>query len=231
MSQSGSELKGLALFIGCLVVPLAFVSMSERAAASRMGDATDAAFDVPIASAAEDSYCTVELKQIVRRVAGACGLLASGARGCKPADAKSVASLTGDDFNSLFKPLAKRAHIVQFDKDDVQLDEGGMKEVEGVWAEKRGASFFFVVSRASTDGDAAYNTQLSQARAQAVLTHLESKFPQDEDLKKVGLLWLGEEYAQLGPEFCTWDRSRDGTECQPQDINRSAFVAWIDCAI
>ena len=44
------------------------------------------------------------------------------------------------------------------------------------------------MSRASTDGDAAYNTQLSQARAQAVLTHLERKFPQDEDLKKVGLL-------------------------------------------
>ena len=106
-----------------------------------------------------------------------------------------------------------------------------MQEVEAVWAEKRGASFFFVVSRASTDGDADYNAQLSQTRAQSVLTHLEHKFPQDEDLKKVGLLWLGEEFAQLGPEFCTWKRSRDGTKCTPTDINRSAFVAWIDCAI
>jgi hypothetical protein len=46
----------------------------------------------------------------------------------------------------------------------------------------------------------------------------------------VGLLWLGEEYAQLSEEFCTWQRSREG-ECSIKDINRSAFVAWIDCAI
>lgn len=224
-------MKGLMLFLGCLVLPLMFVVMSERAAAARMTEASGAASDVPIASAAEDGYCTMELKQIVRRVAGACGLLESGARGCKPADAKSVASLTGDDFNALFKPLANRAHIVQFDTDQVQLDDGAIKEVEEVWTEKRGASFFFVVSRASTDGAAAYNSELSQSRAQAVLTHLQGKFPQDEDLKKVGLLWLGEEYAQLGAEFCTWNRSRDAGECTPADINRSAFVAWIDCSI
>lgn len=226
-----NDAKSLALFIACLALPLAFVVSGERAASSRMAGAVEAASDVPIASAAEDAYCTQQLKQVVRRVASACGLLESGARGCKPADAKAVASLTGDDFNSLFKPLSNRAHIVQFDEDQVQLDAAGMQEIEEVWAEKRGASFFFVVSRASTDGGVAHNTQLSQARAQAVLTHLEGKFPQDEDLKKVGLLWLGEEFAQLGPEFCTWNRSRDGSGCTTQDINRSAFVAWIDCAI
>ena len=224
-------MKELALFLGFLVIPLAFVVVSERAAGARLGGATDAASDVPIASAAEDSYCTVQLKQVVRRVAGACGLLENGARGCKPADAKSVASLTGDDFNSLFKPLQQRAHIIQFDKDKVELDEGGFKEVEKSWSEKKGASFFFVVARASTDGDKDYNVQLSQQRAQAVLTHLNEKFGGDDDLKKVGLLWLGAEYAQLGKEFCTWNRSRDGAECQVADINRSAFVAWIDCSI
>jgi hypothetical protein len=31
-------------------------------------------------------------------------------------------------------------------------------------------------------------------------------------LQNVGLLWLGEEFAQLGPEFCTWHRSRDGRD-------------------
>ncbi|OGQ15345.1 MAG: hypothetical protein A2138_05215 [Deltaproteobacteria bacterium RBG_16_71_12] len=224
-------MKGLTLFVACLVVPLGFVVMAERSAASRMNEASDAASDVPIASAAEDAYCTIGLKQVVRRVAGACGLLESGARGCKPADAKSVASLTGDDFNALFKPLQNRAHIIQYDKDNVILDDGGMKEVEESWAEKRGASFYFVVARASTDGDAAYNTDLSQQRAQAVYNHLQSKFTGDEDLKKVGLLWLGEEYAQLGQDFCTWSRSRDGVECTDKEINRSAFVAWIDCAI
>ena len=226
-----NDMKGLVLFLGCLALPLAFVVVSERAAGARMNGATDAASDVPIASAAEDAYCTTGLKQVVRRVAGACGLLENGARGCKPADAKSVASLTGDDFNLLFKPLEKRAHIIQFDKDVVVLDDGASKEIDDTWAEKRGASFFFVVARASTDGDPAYNTQLSQARAQAVLTHLNEKFPGDEDLKKIGLLWLGAEYAQLGTEFCQWNRSRDGAECNDKDINRSAFVAWIDCSI
>ena len=221
----------LALFFGCLMVPAAFVIVAERSAAASMSESSDAASEIPIASAAEDAYCTPQLKQVVRRVASACGLLENGARGCKPADAKSVATMTGDDFNALFKPLSNRAHIIQFDKDQTGLDEGATKEVEETWAEKRGASFFFVVARASTDGDAAYNTQLSQARAQAVLSHLEGKFPGDEDLKKVGLLWLGEEYAQLNNEFCTWNRSREGGECTDKDVNRSAFVAWIDCAI
>lgn len=226
-----NDIKSLVLFIGCLAVPLAFTVASENAAAKRMAESGDAASEVPIASAAEDGYCTVQLKQVVRRVAGACGLLEAGGRGCKPTDAKSVASLTGDDFNALFKPLSNRAHIVQFDNDQVDLDDAARKEVEETWAEKRGASFFFVVSRASTDGAADYNTKLSQDRAQSVLTHLQGRFPNDEDLKKVGLLWLGEEYAQLSEEFCTWKRSRDGAPCTPKDINRSAFVAWIDCAI
>ena len=53
----------------------------------------------------------------------------------------------------------------------------------------------------------------------------------DPDLKgSVGLLWLGEEYAQLNEKFCEWKRSRAG-ECTKSEINRSAFVAWIDCAI
>jgi hypothetical protein len=47
----------------------------------------------------------------------------------------------------------------------------------------------------------------------------------------VGLLWLGEDFAQLDDKFCQWQRSRTGTECSPKEINRSAFVAWIDCAI
>ena len=65
---------------------------------------------------------------------------------------------------------------------------------------------------------------------QAVLTHLEEKFHDDDLKKEVGLLWLGADYAQLSAEFCSWTRSRDGS-CNVADINRSAFVAWIDCAI
>ena len=222
--------RNLALFGACLLLPAIFVIASERSAAARLTETKAEAGDVPLASAAEDSYCSVQLKQIIRRVAGACGLLEGGARGCKPADAKSVASLSGNDFNALFKPLNQRAHIVQFDKDQVELDEAGKALVEKAWSDQRGGSFFFVVSRASADGDAAYNQKLSQDRAQAVLGHLEGKFHDDDLKKEVGLLWLGEEYAQLGEEFCSWDRSRSET-CTPKDINRSAFVAWIDCAI
>src|SRR2546423_1702917 len=121
-----NDTKNLVIFVACLALPLAFVVVSERASSARLSGATDAASDVPIASAAEDAYCTVQLKQVVRRVAGACGLLENGARGCKPADAKSVAALTGDDFNSLFKPLQQRAHIIQFDLDKADLDQSAM---------------------------------------------------------------------------------------------------------
>jgi len=192
--------------------------------------------EVPVAAMAEDQYCTPQLKGIVRRVASACGLVGSGGeggRGCQPQTAQSVASLSGDDFNALFLPLAKRAHIIQFDPEVTELDDLAKTEIETAWADQRGASFFFVVARASTDGDAKKNEEYSAKRAQAVLAHLDARF-HDPDLKKeVGLLWLGEGFAQLGPEFCGWQRSRAGAEtpCTEKEINRSAFVAWIDCAI
>jgi hypothetical protein len=66
-----------------------------------------------------------------------------------------------------------------------------------------------------------------------VLDHLQGKF-KDKDLKKqVGLLWLGEGFAQLDTSFCEWNRSRAGSAepCTEKEINRSAFVAWIDCQI
>jgi outer membrane protein OmpA-like peptidoglycan-associated protein len=226
------DMKNLTLFLTLLTLPTLAVVAGERSAAGRMAELGAAASDVPIASAAEEGYCTPQLKAIVRRVATSCGLV-EGGRGCKPADARSVATMTGEDFNALFTPLAKRAHIVQFDAEQTELDDPARKEVEEVWTEKGGASFFFVVARASPDGDAKLNTQLSQQRAQAVMGHLEQKFPGDEDIKKVGLLWLGEDFAQLDTAFCDWNRSRKESTaaCTAKDINRSAFVAWIDCAI
>jgi outer membrane protein OmpA-like peptidoglycan-associated protein len=208
------------------IFQVAWLSSAEKA----MEDAPDQASEVAIASAAEDEYCTPALKKIVRRVAGACGLLEGAGRGCQPGDAKTVAALSGNDFNALFKPMHDRVSIIQYDFDQTDLDDAAKKSVEDAWGDQRGASFFFVVSRASPDGDATYNQQLSQKRAEAVLGHLDQKF-QDPDLKKqVGLMWLGEEFAQLDKEFCDWKRSREG-ECTVSEINRSAFVAWIDCAI
>ena len=214
-----------------LVIPAILVIAWASSAQTRLKETSSAAKDVAIASVTDDNYCTPQLKAIIRRVAGACGLIeGGGGRGCQPMEAKKVAALSGDDFNALFKPLSKRAHIIQFDASKAELDVDGAAAIEKAWSDQRGASFFFVVSRASTDGASEMNETLSRDRAKGVLGHLQSKF-KDEDLKnQVGLLWLGEQYAQLGDEFCTWNRSRTG-ECSAVEINRSAFVAWIDCAI
>ncbi len=225
-------LKNLIVGAAALLLPAVFVVTSLSAAAGRLEENAGAASGVAVAAAAEDGYCTPALKAIIRRVAGSCGLIqgATGGRGCQPMEARKVAALSDADFNALFHPLANRAHILQFDPDQVELDEGARKEIEEAWADQRGASFFFVVARASPDGAAAYNEELSRKRAEGVLAHLEATFRDPELKKEVGLLWLGESFAQLGDDFCTWQRSREG-ECTIKDINRSAFVAWIDCAI
>ncbi len=225
-------LKGAILGFVLLLVPAVFVASQLGSAQKRLAENVGAASEVAVASAAEDAYCTPQLKQIVRRVASACGLIEgeTGGRGCQPMEAKKVAQLSGGDFNSLFLPLSKRASIIQFDADQVELDDFGRSAVEKAWGDQRGASFFFVVARASPDGAPEHNEALSRQRAEAVLSHLEQKFQDPELKKEVGLLWLGEGFAQLGEEFCTWERSRAG-ECSATDINRSAFVAWIDCAI
>ena len=75
------------------------------------------------------------------------------------------------------------------------------------------------------------NRELSRTRAEGVLAHLQTTF-KDPDLdSQVGLLWLGEEYAQLDPSFCQWKRSGSVESCTPEDLNRSAFITWIDCRL
>lgn len=222
--------KTIGILLGCLLLPAFFEVMWLKQARAGLEVAHEAASEVAVASASEDEYCTPQLKQVLRRVAGACGLIGEGGRGCKPTDAKTVAALSGEDFNALFKPLAHRAGIIQFDPESVSLDSSGQGLVEKSWSDQRGASFYFVVARASRDGDPELNQRLSQGRAESVLQHLEQKFHDNELRQQVGLLWLGEEYAQLSEEFCSWQRSREG-ECSLKDINRSAFVAWIDCSI
>jgi outer membrane protein OmpA-like peptidoglycan-associated protein len=225
-------MKNFSLMAAALVIPVILVAVWATSAGKRMRASQSAAKEVAVASVADDSYCTPQLKAIIRRVAGACGLIegGGGGRGCQPMEARKVAALSGDDFNALFRPLAKRAEIIQFDLGKTDLDPEALTAVDKAWSSQRGASFFFVVARASTDGASDYNESLSRDRAKAVLTHLQEKF-KDEDLKnQVGLLWLGDQYAQLGDEFCGWNRSRTAA-CTAMDINRSAFVAWIDCAI
>jgi outer membrane protein OmpA-like peptidoglycan-associated protein len=126
--------------------------------------------------------------------------------------------------------MKDRGGIVQFELAKADLLPGAQSLVDAVFAEQRGASYFFVVSRASPEGSTEFNRKLSKDRAESVMSYLKQKF-NDPDLdKEVGLLWLGEEFAQLDQEFCDWKRSATG-QCKTDDINRSAFIAWIDCQL
>ncbi|MEE9382263.1 MAG: hypothetical protein V3V08_02475 [Nannocystaceae bacterium] len=222
-----------------LLIPTASTYAWVGSAAKRLEIATARANEHPhadtqvaTAAPADEAYCNAGLRKVLQRVLKSCGLLGSGeVRGCQPADAKSVATMAGPDFNALFAPVAGRAGIVQFEKNTSQLDARDRTLLDGVFADQRGASYFLVVARASPEGSVQHNRALSQDRAQAVLSHLRETF-QDPDLdREVGLLWLGEEFAQLDTDFCRWNRSGDPSACETADLNRSAFAAWIDCQL
>jgi outer membrane protein OmpA-like peptidoglycan-associated protein len=223
-----------ALALAFLTIPVALVATWVYQADTRLVE-NDAAVSQPqaaVAAASDTEYCSAVLKRVLRRVVQSCGLLSGGeVRGCQPLAAKAITSMAGDDFNALFMPLAERAAIIQFDKDSDQVDDPGAQALDAEFADQRGASYFLVVARASPEGDPVYNRDLSQRRGNATLDHLRQKF-QDPDLDhEVGLLWLGaDSQAQLDEQFCSWKRSRGG-ECTPADLNRSAFVTWIDCTL
>ncbi len=234
--MSPSAVRAL-IFAAALLVAPGLVSLWVADAAERLSvaqaEAAGQVDEVAIAQAAEDGYCSMELKKILRRVLTSCGLLTSGeVRGCQPLEAKQVATLAGEDFNALFSPLSQRAGIVQFDPEDTQLDVSDQKLVDELFADRRGASYFFVVARASPDGSEETNRALSEGRGKAVLDHLRTRFADPDLDREVGLLWLGEEFAQLDASFCDWRRSGlEGEPCTEKELNRSAFAAWIDCRL
>jgi outer membrane protein OmpA-like peptidoglycan-associated protein len=205
-------------------------SASNRLEASQVTAST--APKVAVAAAADEAYCTPQLKVILRRVLTSCGLLQSGeVRGCQPTDAKQVATMAGGDFNALFMPMAKRAGVVEYERDSAALDAADQALIDKIFSDQQGASYFFVVSRASPEGSVEHNRELSKQRAQAVLSYLRDKY-KDPDLdREVGLLWLGEEFAQLDQRFCEWQRSGVAGSCATENLNRSAFISWIDCQL
>jgi outer membrane protein OmpA-like peptidoglycan-associated protein len=221
-----------AVLLGALVVPTALVTRWVSSAGTRLEAAPGAETSVAIAEAADETYCTPQLKQVLRRVLKSCGLLDSGeVRGCQPADAKQVATLAGADFNALFVPMAERAGVVEFEQNRSDLDTSDQGLVDKLFSDQRGASYFFVVARASPEGSVEHNRELSKQRAQSVMNYLRQKY-QDPDLDhEVGLLWLGEEFAQLDQRFCGWQRSGDVQSCESENLNRSAFLSWIDCQL
>jgi outer membrane protein OmpA-like peptidoglycan-associated protein len=137
---------------------------------------------------------------------------------------------------------AADANLPTFDEGKDDLDANAQKLLEDKWLDRKGARYFFVVARASKTGSADYNRALSHKRANSVLFFLKDQ-TKDPDLDKlVGLLWLGNEFAQLDKSYCDWPSSRpaaapttqatgSGATCNPEAVNRSAFVSWVDCRL
>lgn len=217
----------LLLGVVCLTVQSTVANAEERLVRPEA-----AQLKVLVAAQAEVSYCTPRFKQVLERVLHSCGLVSgSSRRGCRPADVKTFAAISDGDFNELFTPLRDRGAVVMFDVGKEELDERARKLLESKWFDRRGARYFFVVARASRTGTQAKNRALSHRRANSVMFHLK-QISNDPDLEsKVGLLWLGAEFAQLPEDYCQWDISRKDEKCGEEPINRSAFVSWVDCRL
>jgi outer membrane protein OmpA-like peptidoglycan-associated protein len=231
---SRAAMIGGAVGLGLLLVATGAVGSMVHGASERLThpQAAIASQAVAVADDAEAGYCTPAFKQVLQRVLNACGLVGTEQRrGCQPADVKTFASITDDDFNALFTPLKDRGAVLMFDDASDTLDEGAKKLLDERWLDRKGARYFFVVARASRDGTTERNRALSHKRANSVLFHLKEQF-QDPDLdNQVGLLWLGSEFAQLSNAYCEWPSSRAGKKCTPEAINRSAFASWVDCRL
>ena len=224
----------IALAAVSIAVALWTGSAGHRLETARVQAATSVEPPAPVAGPADVNYCSANLKQILRRVLTSCGLVKAeggASRGCQPLEAKTVAAMSGNDFNALFAPLQARAAIIQFEVGKADLDDQAKALLEKTFSDQQGASYFFVVSRASPEGAVDTNRKLSEARANAVLDYLKGKFNDPDLEKEVGLLWLGEEFAQLDATFCTWTHSHPEKECKADELNRSAFIAWIDCKL
>lgn len=219
-------LTGIAVCTGTV---LSWQAQAKARLAVSESSSTASAEQVAIAQGADEAYCTPELRQILRRVLTSCGL-GGGGRGCQPIDAKLVAPIDGQAFNALFAPMRERGGIVLFPRGESQIDGDDATLIERTFAERHGASYFFVVARTSPDGSVDINRELSQSRAQAVLNHLHETFHDPNLNNQVGLLSLGEEYAQLSQDWCAWSLSNGGA-CSEQELNRSALIAWVDCQL
>ncbi len=217
---------------GLLVVVTLAVSGWVSAAHKRLTTPEAEKPKVAVADQAEVGYCTPRFKEVLERVLHSCGL-ASGEdrRGCKPADVKTFASISDSDFNELFTPLKDRGAVIMFDEGMDELDDKAKKLLEDKWYARKGARYFFVVARASKSGNQAKNRALSHRRANSVMYYLQSIANDPEIDKKVGLLWLGNEFAQLSKDYCSWPTSRGDVKCDEDAINRSAFVSWVDCRL
>ena len=220
--------------VGSLIGVMVFVQAEVSSAKERLTKPQKAPEMVAAtADHTEAPYCTPQFKQVLQRVLHSCGLVGEESRrGCQPADVKSLASISDEDFNALFAPLAERGAIVLFDDASEKLDDGAKKLILDKWEERRGARYFFIVARASKKGTPEGNRAWSNKRANSVSLHIQETTHEPDLDKKVGKLWLGSEYAQLSKQYCEkWTNSRPSKPCDAEAINRSAFISWVDCRL
>ena len=234
-AKKGPMIVGIAAFALTLLGLTLWVRGSVHAAGERIEHPqADTSPKVAVADNSEVGYCTPAFKSVLQRVLNSCGLVGTESRrGCQPADVKTFASISDDDFNALFTPLKDRGAVILFDEGKDDLDDAAKKLLEEKWQERKGARYFFVVARASKTGTPDANRALSHRRANSVMLDLQNVF-HDPDLdKQVGLLWLGNEFAQLSKDYCDWTSSSSGKKekCSAETINRSAFVSWVDCRL
>ncbi len=224
---------GAAAGFLALVIMLLTVRVSVANAGDRLKRPDVEKPKVAVADNSEVAYCTPRFKEVLQRVLHSCGLADTGTRrGCKPTDVKTFASISDEDFNELFTPLKSRGGVIMFDSGKSELDPEASRLLEERWLDRKGARYFFVVARGSRTGTQARNRQLSHERANSVMYAIKEIAKDDSELdKKVGMLWLGNEYAQLSADFCSWPISRAGKKCDEEAINRSAFVSWVDCRL
>ena len=232
--KKGPMIVGIAAFALTLIGLLLWVRGSVHAAGERIEHPqADTSPKVAVADNSEVGYCTPAFKSVLQRVLNSCGLVGTESRrGCQPADVKTFASISDDDFNALFTPLKDRGAVILFDEGKEDLDDAAKKLLEEKWQERKGARYFFVVARASKTGTPDANRALSHRRANSVMLDLQGMIPHDPDIdKQVGLLWLGNEFAQLSKDYCDWTSSGKKEKCSAETINRSAFVSWVDCRL
>jgi outer membrane protein OmpA-like peptidoglycan-associated protein len=232
-SATNAAVAGVTAGVVALTTVLLTVQGAVASAKERLTTPEVAKPQVAIAAEAEVAYCTPRFKQVLERVLHSCGLVGGegGRRGCQPADVKTFASINDEDFNELFTPLKDRGGVVLFDEGNDDLDEKAKKLLEDMWFERKGARYFFVVARASKTGSVDKNRALSHRRANSVMFHLKDTTKDPEIEKTVGLLWLGNEFAQLSKAYCSWNSSRPSDKCNEESVNRSAFVSWVDCRL
>ena len=223
---------GAGVGVGLVLAMAGVVRVSVAGAAERLANPEAARPAVAVADDSEEKYCTPAFKEVLQRVINACGLVGGESRrGCQPADVKTFASINDTDFNALFTPLKDRGVVLMFDDNQEALDPGATQKLDEAWANRRGARYFFVIARASRTGPPDLNRTLSHKRANSVYFHLQEQFKDPELDKQVGLLWLGEEFAQLSKEYCDWSISRPDKPCTEDAINRTAFASWVDCRL